>query len=101
MLGPIANKPSAPVGTSGYIDAINIYGKAKSRKAYLQECGSGKMAGQCPDCKAWNTFKEVNLGPASAPSIAATNRSGFAGTLSSLQTLNEVDVAEAPVFPAV
>ncbi|MRI32824.1 DNA repair protein RadA [Endozoicomonas sp. OPT23] len=75
--------------------------KSKSRKAYVcTECGSEspKWQGQCPDCKAWNTFKEVNLGPASSPSIAATNRSGFAGTLSGLQTLNEVDVAEAPRF---
>ncbi len=75
--------------------------KPKSRKAFVcTDCGSEstKWQGQCPDCKAWNTFKEVNLGPAMAPSIAATNRSGFAGTLTSLQTLNEVDVADSPRF---
>ena len=75
--------------------------KSKTRKAYVcTECGSesAKWQGQCPDCKAWNTFKEVNLGPAAAPSIAAANKAGFAGTLSGLQTLSEVDVAEAPRF---
>ena len=75
--------------------------KLKSRKAYVcTECGSeaAKWQGQCPDCKAWNTYKEVNLGPATSPSIGAGNKAGFAGTLDGLKTLNEVDVQEAPRF---
>ncbi len=75
--------------------------KPKSRKAYVcTECGSesAKWQGQCPDCKAWNTFKEVNLGPASSPSIAAGNKAGFAGTLSNIKLLSEVDIEEAPRF---
>ncbi|WP_461535678.1 DNA repair protein RadA [Spongorhabdus nitratireducens] len=75
--------------------------KSKSRKAYVcQECGSesAKWQGQCPDCKAWNTMKEINLGPASAPSVSAATRGGFAGSLSDLKLLSEVDVAEAPRF---
>ena len=75
--------------------------KIKSRKAYVcTECGSeaAKWQGQCPDCKAWNTYKEVNLGPAASPSIGAGNKAGFAGALDGLKTLNEVDVQEAPRF---
>ena len=75
--------------------------KSKSRKTYVcQECGSesAKWQGQCADCKAWNTLKEINLGPANAPSISATGRGGFAGTLSDIKLLSEVDVSEAPRF---
>ncbi len=75
--------------------------KSKSRKAYVcQECGSesAKWQGQCPDCKAWNTLKEINLGPASSPSVSASGRGGFAGTLSDIKLLSEVDVSEAPRF---
>ena len=73
--------------------------KTKSRKAYVcTECGSEatKWQGQCVDCKAWNTYKELNLGP--TPAITASNKMGFAGSLSALKTLSEVDVQEAPRF---
>ncbi len=43
-------------------------------------------------------MKEINLGPASAPSVSAATRGGFAGSLSDLKLLSEVDVAEAPRF---
>ena len=75
--------------------------KSKSKKAYVcTECGSesAKWQGQCPDCKAWNTFKEVNLGPASSPAIGAANKAGFAGTLDELQLLRDVDIEDAPRF---
>ena len=42
---------------------------AKPKTAYVcAECGahSGKWAGQCPDCGAWNTLSEVRLAAAAA-----------------------------------
>lgn len=75
--------------------------RGKTRKAYVcSECGSesGKWQGQCPDCKAWNTIREINLGPATSPSIAAANRSGFAGAQSAVQLLSDVSVEDAPRF---
>ena len=75
--------------------------KLKSKKVFVcTDCGSeaAKWQGQCPDCKAWNSYKEVNLGSANAPAVSAGNKAGFAGTLSALKTLNEVDIQEAPRF---
>ena len=75
--------------------------KAKSRRAYVcTECGSesSKWQGQCSDCQAWNTFKEVNLGPARSPAIEAGNRAGFAGSLAQVQSLSDVSAEEAPRF---
>lgn len=76
--------------------------KAKKRKAYVcTECGSDstKWQGQCPDCHAWNTMKEVSLG-SSRPHLAnaSNNREGFAGALAAVQSLAEVNVEEAPRF---
>ncbi len=78
--------------------------KAKIRKAFVcTECGSesGKWQGQCSDCHAWNTFKEINLGsslPHMANPVASGGRSGFAGALAAIQTLSEVSVEDAPRF---
>lgn len=75
--------------------------KARSRKAYVcTECGSesAKWQGQCPDCRTWNSFKEITLGAAPGTAIAAASKAGFAGTLSSLQRLSEVAIEEAPRF---
>ncbi|MCL6415069.1 DNA repair protein RadA [Aestuariirhabdus sp. Z084] len=75
--------------------------KAKSRKAFVcNDCGSesSKWQGQCPDCKAWNTMSEINLG-SNAPHLASTApRSGFAGALSDVQLLADVDVSQTPRF---
>ena len=78
--------------------------KSKVRKAFVcTECGSesSKWQGQCPDCHAWNTFKEITLGsshPHMAPISGADGRSGFAGSLTAIQKLSEVSVEEAPRF---
>ncbi|PJE78851.1 DNA repair protein RadA [invertebrate metagenome] len=75
--------------------------KTRARKAYVcTECGSEftKWQGQCIDCKAWNTLKEINLGPVASPSIEASNRSGFSGALSRIQRLCDVNIEEAPRF---
>ena len=46
---------------------------AKDKIAYVCEnCGqeSAKWVGRCPSCGAWNTFKELRVAPAKAPSRA-------------------------------
>ena len=53
---------------------------AKSKLVYqCNDCGSqlNKWAGQCPDCKAWNTLAEVTL--AASVSSLKNRYSGFAG----------------------
>ena len=51
--------------------------KAKT-SFYCSECGSelSKWAGQCPDCKAWNTVKEFRQ----AAIAGASRMSGYTGT---------------------
>ena len=51
--------------------------KAKT-SFYCSECGSelSKWAGQCPDCKAWNTVKEFRQ----AAIASASRMSGYTGT---------------------
>ncbi|MCY4177590.1 MAG: DNA repair protein RadA [Endozoicomonadaceae bacterium] len=74
--------------------------KNKSRKAYVcTECGSdsGKWQGQCPDCKAWNTIKEINLGSVSS-ALTSDHYAGFAGASSSLQKLCDISVENTPRF---
>ena len=58
---------------------------AKAKTSFFcSECGSelSKWAGQCPDCKAWNTVKEFRQA-----AIAGTSRmSGFTGTTGTDET---------------
>lgn len=76
--------------------------KNKLRKAYVcTECGSdsGKWQGQCPDCKAWNTIKEITLGPATTSLPSNTDSyQGFAGFSSALQKLCDVSFESSPRF---
>jgi DNA repair protein RadA/Sms len=54
-------------------------GVAKNKTSfYCTDCGSelSKWAGQCPDCKAWNTVKEFRQ----AAVAGVARKSGFAGT---------------------
>ncbi len=54
-------------------------GVAKAKTSfYCSECGSelSKWAGQCPDCKAWNTVKEFRQ----AASAGVSRMSGYTGT---------------------
>ncbi|MEM8767118.1 MAG: DNA repair protein RadA [Pseudomonadota bacterium] len=67
--------------------------KAKTKKAFVcSECGADypKWQGQCLACHAWNTLKEVNIGPISEPRV------GYAGTRSEVKRLAEVAAEEAP-----
>ncbi|MGI0117825.1 DNA repair protein RadA [Zooshikella sp. RANM57] len=72
---------------------------AKAKKVFVcSECGSesAKWQGQCPDCKAWNSFKEFSLG--SSRQAATAQRAGFAGSLSSVTLLEDVDISNTPRF---
>ncbi len=76
---------------------------AKNKTAYVcNDCGAdyGKWQGQCSECGAWNTVKEVRLSSSSRSSSSAT-RQGFAGELQSKVTpLSEIDLSELPRFSA-
>jgi len=94
---PIVN--NLPIFVSGlevmglicYKDSIEKEsGVAKAKTSfYCSECGSeqSKWAGQCPDCKAWNTVKEFRQA-----AIAGVSRmSGYTGTTNQQVTeLSEV-----------
>lgn len=72
---------------------------AKAKKVFVcSECGSesAKWQGQCPDCQAWNSFKEFSLGNSRQASTA--QRAGFAGSLSSVTLLEDVDISDTPRF---
>ena len=75
--------------------------KNKSYKVFVcTECGSeaSKWLGQCADCKAWNTFREVHQGGATSSSFPGQQRQGFAGALASVRKLCDVDPADTPRF---
>ena len=60
-----------------------------------QDCGADypRWSGQCTSCGQWNTIKEVRLG--SAKSAKAGRSEGYAGTLSEVKRLDEVDLTHA------
>ena len=73
---------------------------AKNKTAFVcNECGADftKWQGQCTECGAWNSLKEVRLTSASRPGGEALK--GYAGTTESrIQTLQDVSLAEVPRF---
>lgn len=78
---------------------------AKAKTAFVcEDCGSefSKWQGQCSDCKAWNTLTRITVASATAntsPAVQADfRRQGYAGQLSSVQDLSEIDVAAVPRF---
>lgn len=69
---------------------------AKSRLVYVcQDCGSEqpRWVGQCPDCGAWNTLLQH---AGAGGTRAGIRRGGYAGTLATLQTLDQIDLSEVP-----
>lgn len=72
---------------------------AKVKTAFVcDDCGADytKWQGQCTECGAWNSLKEVRLGTGSRP---GDGRAGYAGTTESrIQTLQDVSLAEVPRF---
>jgi DNA repair protein RadA/Sms len=73
---------------------------AKLKSAYVcNDCGTehGQWQGQCASCGEWNTLSKINLGPANAPSAAANfKRQGITGSLSSVTTLNDINLEDQP-----
>jgi len=75
---------------------------AKSKTAFVcDDCGAdfSKWQGQCTECGAWNSLKEVRLSSSTKTASAGNGRSGFAGELQSKVTaLSDIDLAELPRF---
>ncbi len=75
---------------------------AKMKIAYVcSDCGSDfpKWQGRCDDCGAWNTLSEFRTGsPASgtASKPKAGQFAGYAGSLSDVKTLAEIDLTDVP-----
>ena len=75
---------------------------AKIKLVYVcSDCGSdyGKWQGRCDDCGAWNTLSEFRTGE---PGNTARSKpragqfAGYAGSLSEVKTLSEIDLAAVP-----
>ena len=69
---------------------------SKSKSAFVcSACGAvaSKWAGQCADCGAWNTLVE-SIGP-----TVSGGRTGYAGQLSAVRLLTEVEGAQEPRTP--
>jgi len=72
---------------------------AKAKLAYVcSDCGSDypKWQGRCDDCGAWNTLSEVRLGAATAGAAGAGRFGGYAGALSGVKALADIDLAALP-----
>jgi DNA repair protein RadA/Sms len=73
---------------------------AKAKVAYVcSDCGSdyAKWQGRCDDCGAWNTLSEFRVSSASGGSKKSAGRfQGYAGSLSEVKTLAEIDISELP-----
>ncbi len=73
--------------------------KAKTKTAYVcNDCGSdyAKWQGRCDACGAWNTLTEIRLGPASGGGSRTAKRQGYAGSLSAVTTLADIDLTSVP-----
>src|SRR5690606_6818309 len=74
---------------------------AKNKTAIVcDDCGADytKWQGQCTECGAWNSLKEVRLAPAGSRS-GGEGLKGYSGTVESrIQTLQDVSLAEVPRF---
>ena len=73
---------------------------AKSRTAYTcSECGatSARWAGQCPDCKAWNTMVETVVEPHGVNRMSQTAHKALAQTAPVL-SLKDIDALDVPRF---
>lgn len=73
---------------------------AKVQKAYVcTECGGehNKWQGQCNDCNAWNTLKEIILQSAKKTASGGGNFQGYTGaTQAKIQRLADIDLQELP-----
>ena len=72
---------------------------AKAKTAYVcTECGAdySKWQGQCTACQAWNTISEVRGISSNGKGARGARFEGFAGSLSEVQSLDDVSLAEQP-----
>lgn len=72
---------------------------AKVKTAYVcTDCGAeyGKWQGQCSDCGEWNTISEFKVGKSSSSKGARFE--GYAGKLSEVQSLDQINLEEQPRF---
>ena len=73
---------------------------AKAKSAFVcDDCGADytKWQGQCTECGAWNSLKEVRLSPGTR--AGGEGLKGYAGAAESrIQTLQDVSLAEVPRF---
>jgi DNA repair protein RadA/Sms len=70
---------------------------AKAKTAYVcTECGAdySKWQGQCTACQTWNTISEVRGVSNNAKGARGVRFEGFAGSLSAVQSLNDVSLSE-------
>lgn len=74
---------------------------AKAKSAYVcTECGGehSKWQGQCAECGAWNTLKELKLSAASKSSAARTSQ-GYTGSHSNqVLSVKDIQLGEVPRF---
>lgn len=74
---------------------------AKKKTAYVcSDCGSSyrNWQGQCSDCGAWNSITEIVVAPAKATHQTnfGDKSGGYAGSVSSIQDLADIDLSEYP-----
>ncbi|SDX36009.1 DNA repair protein RadA [Marinobacter mobilis] len=70
---------------------------AKAKTAYVcTDCGAdySKWMGQCTACQAWNTVSEVRGVSGNGKANRGARFDGFAGSLSTIQTLDSVSLTE-------
>ena len=73
----------------------------KKKTAYVcNDCGSNyrNWQGQCSDCGAWNSITEIVVAPAKATHQTSfgDKAGGYAGSVSSIQDLSDIDLSEFP-----
>ena len=78
---------------------------AKAKTAFVcNECGSdyAKWQGQCQACGAWNSLSEIRLTSSKTSARVAANQDpryqGYAGAVTGIQDLSEVDLGDVPRF---
>lgn len=70
--------------------------KAKSKVAFVcSDCGAefSKWQGQCTECNGWNTVVEFKISATKTPS---SRLAGYAGSISHVQALDEIDLTAVP-----
>ncbi|MBD5771161.1 DNA repair protein RadA [Marinomonas colpomeniae] len=78
---------------------------AKAKTAFVcNECGSdyAKWQGQCQACKAWNSLSEIRLTSSKTPARVSASQDpryqGYAGAITGIQSLSDVDLTDVPRF---